>query len=487
MAQARILVADDDPRVLDTCVELLRQAGHDVTAAATGDEVLDRVRAGGFDLALQDLVFPPTDGVTVLREIKQIRPSLPVVIVSGHADVDAVIQAYRAGAFEFVLKPVAAEKLLELGARAVAIRDLGENRRRLAEELESERHRVMQLKQRLAETDPFGQLVGRSPVVARLIETVREVARTDSTVLITGESGTGKGLLARIIHEASSRAEAPFVEANCVVYSEGLLHSELFGHEKGAFTGADRTKKGRFELARGGTLFLDEIGEIAQATQLLLLRVLQERSFERVGGEATLEADVRLIAATNRDLRRAIERGSFRNDLYYRLNVIPLHLPPLREHPEDVPVLAQHFLERCARRLGREVEGFAPAATEALVRHRWPGNARELENLVERMVVLCRTKTVDLSDLPPELQPGAPASAAAPGTLREVERGRILEALRAARGNKKQAARNLGIHRSTLYDKLRRHGLIDSDATATNENRESRPEPLDSPALVSTR
>jgi two-component system response regulator HydG len=250
-----------------------------------------------------------------------------------------------------------------------------------------------------------------------------------------------------------------------------VLHSELFGHERGAFTGAAKTKRGRFELAQGGTLFLDEIGEISTATQLLLLRVLQDRTFERVGGEQTLEADVRLVAATNRDLQRAIEEGAFRSDLFYRLNVIPIHLPALREHPEDIPSLAQHFLVRAAERLGKRVDGFSPEALEALVRYRWPGNIRELENTIERMLVLNRTGLVEQQDLPPALaergrtQPAGPA----PGTLQSLERERIAEVLRDAGGNKKLAARRLGIHRSTLYAKLRRYGLLDAAPLACRE------------------
>jgi two-component system response regulator HydG len=297
----------------------------------------------------------------------------------------------------------------------------------------------------------------------QVVDTLREVSRTESTILLTGESGTGKGLVARAIHEASLRKDGPFVEANCVVYSEGVLHSELFGHEKGAFTGAARQKSGRFELAQGGTLFLDEIGEISPATQLLLLRVLQARTFERVGGEETLEADVRLIAATNRDLEEAIRRGSFRSDLFYRLNVIPLRLPPLRERPEDIAVLAQHFLRECSERTGRVVEGFDPEAMKALERYAWPGNVRELENLVERLHALCRGELIDSQSLPAELGEGiSPLPSREAGTLRDLERQRILQALRESRGNKKLAAKRLGIHRSTLYAKMRRYE-IDAD------------------------
>jgi len=289
-------------------------------------------------------------------------------------------------------------------------------------------------------------------------------------VLLTGESGTGKGLVARTIHEASSRSDASFVEANCVVYSEGVLHSELFGHERGAFTGAARTKKGRFELAEGGTLFLDEIGEIAPTTQLLLLRVLQERNFERVGGEATLDANVRLIAATNRDLPQAIEQGTFRSDLFYRLNVIPVQMPALREHAEDIPVLVEHFLTRCAARTDRQIDGFTDEALEALVRYSWPGNVRELENLIERVVVLNRTGVVEMQDLPAMVTQAVDnrVAAATAGTLYEMERLRIIDALSDAVGNKKRAAEQLGIHRSTLYAKMRRYGLFGDDGACSD-------------------
>jgi two-component system response regulator HydG len=267
-----------------------------------------------------------------------------------------------------------------------------------------------------------------------------------------------------------------------------VLHSELFGHERGAFTGAARTKKGRFELAKGGSLFLDEIGEIPAATQLLLLRVLQDRSFERVGGEETMEADVRLIAATNRDLQECIRLGTFRSDLYYRLNVIPVHLPPLREHAEDVPVLAQHFIQSCCERMSRSVEGFSDEAMDAMMRYPWPGNVRELENMIERVVVLNRSGSVEFNDLPEPLRNSAAgmADAVAPGTLREMERHRIREALRDAGGNKKLAARKLGIHRSTLYAKMRRYGLIDGEQVEEDPGRKTQHDESETPTLVPT-
>src|SRR5260221_104720 len=309
-------------------------------------------------------------------------------------------------------------------------------------------------------------VVAATPIMRRLIATLREVARSDATALLTGESGTGKGLLARAMHGGSSRKHRPFVEANCVVYSEGVLNSELFGHEKGAFTGAAKLKRGRFELARGGTLFLDEIGEIAPATQLLLLRVLQDRAFERVGGEDTIEADVRLIAATNRDLAEAIRTGAFREDLFYRLNVIPIHVPALRERPDDVAVLAVRFLSRAAERLGRETPALSPGAADALTGYAWPGNVRELENLMERLAILAPRDRIEAGDLPAVVLAGGPQPW--PTNLRQpvsdlrlsdLERARILDVLGSCEGNKKLAASRLGIHRSTLYAKLARYGI----------------------------
>jgi two-component system response regulator HydG len=460
--QARLLIGDDDPTVREAYTEILGSLGHLVDQAADGEELLQRVRSRSYDMVFTDLRFPPTDGISVLKEVKRIRPSTLVVIFTGHATVSLVLQGFRNGAFEFLEKPVDLERFRELASRALEIRKMGEKRRRMAEELENERLNVMRLRERLDLEDPFQQLVGSSGVMRALTDTIREVARTDSTVLLTGESGTGKGLVARTLHEASTRRSGSFVEANCVVYSEGVLHSELFGHERGAFTGADRSKKGRFELAQGGTLFLDEIGEISASTQLLLLRVLQDRNYERVGGEETLETDVRLIAATNRDLQAAIEQGSFRSDLFYRLNVIPVHLPALRDRPDDIPVLAQHFLARCATRLERPVEGFSPEAVDVLSRYAWPGNIRELENLVERVVVMNRTRRVEARDLPPTIRQMADDADGDRGTLQEMERKKIIEALEETLGNKKLAARRLGIHRSTLYAKMRRFGLAES-------------------------
>jgi two-component system response regulator HydG len=453
--RTRILAALPPGPLLEACFDVLRGAGHEVEVAG-GDRAIERVRAEDWDLVLLDFALARDSSLPLLEQLKSLRPSTPIVMAGTGVSAATVREAFRAGAYDVLLEPVPPRELLEVAARAEHVRTIGAQRRRMGEELDAERRRSRDLEERLAHDDPFRPLITASAIMRRLVADLREVARSDSTVLLTGESGTGKGLLARAIHGGSFRKSGPFIEANCVVYSEGMLNSELFGHERGAFTGAAKLKRGRFELARGGTLFLDEIGEIAPATQLLLLRVLQDRAFERVGGEETLDADVRLIAATNRDLDAAVRSGAFREDLFYRVNVIPIRVPALREHPDDVAVLAAHFLARAAARLNRDVPELTAEAMDALTRHAWPGNVRELENLMERLVVLERRGHIEAADLPSSIRvPGAPVP---PSEMRlaDLEYARILEVLEACGGNKKLAASKLGIHRSTLYAKLER-------------------------------
>ena len=463
---ARVLAALPPGPLLDECVERLRREGHSVEIVGSASQAIGRVTAADWDLVIVDFALAPDSSFGVLDAIKRARPATLVAMAGGSIDARTVRLAFRRGAYDVLIEPLPPGDLVELATRAIAVRAIGAERRRLGEDLDAERTRLRDLEQRLDKEDPFEPVAATTPIMRRLVATLREVARSDATALLTGESGTGKGMLARAIHGGSFRRHRPFVEANCVVYSEGVLNSELFGHEKGAFTGAAKLKRGRFELARGGTLFLDEIGEIAPATQLLLLRVLQERSFERVGGEETIEADVRLIAATNRDLDEAIRLGAFREDLFYRLNVIPIHVPALRERQDDVPVLATLFLSRAAARLGRRTPTLAPGAVEALARHDWPGNVRELENLMERLVVLSARERIEADDLPKAIRVGRPASfqgalrqPIADERLSDLERARILDVLGSCGGNKKLAASRLGIHRSTLYAKLERYGV----------------------------
>jgi DNA-binding NtrC family response regulator len=463
---ARILAALPDGALLTECTKRLRAAGHRIDVTGSPREAIERVTADDeWDLVVLDLAAGQDASLDALAAIKAARPATLVAMAGQGVDAHTVRLAFRRGAYDVLLTPLPAGELVELAKRAVAVRKLGAERRRLGEDLDAERSRLRELEERLDREDPFEPIVAATPIMRRLIATLREVARSDATALLTGESGTGKGVLARAIHGASPRKHRSFVEANCVVYSEGVLNSELFGHEKGAFTGAAKLKRGRFELARGGTLFLDEIGEIAPATQLLLLRVLQDRSFERVGGEETLEADVRLIAATNRDLNEAIRVGAFREDLFYRLNVIPIQVPALRDRQDDLLVLALRFLARAAAKLGRPSPTLTSGAVDALTHYAWPGNVRELENLMERLVVLVPRDRVEAEDLPACVRTGGPlpSVAASPqptagSRLSELERARIIDVLGSCDGNKKLAASLLGIHRSTLYAKLARYG-----------------------------
>lgn len=464
-----IAVVDRDRARAGRAEEALLRGGHRVQTV----EDLDALMSPGVDGSRFDLVLLALDGqngseASRVGTVKRWSPSTLVVPVTEEPAASLVIECFRSGAHDVLIEPVSEEKLVGSADRAVSLRNLGNSRKNLAESLERERSRVAELRRLLASDDPFGRILGGSPSIVGLVETLREIARTDSTVLVTGESGTGKGLIARAIHDASGRAKGAFVEASCVVYSEGVLHSELFGHERGAFTGAARQKKGRFELASGGTIFLDEIGEISPNTQLLLLRVLQDRCFERVGGEETLTTDARVVAATNADLETAVRRGAFRRDLFYRLNVIRVQVPALREHLEDVPILASYFARRFAESLGREIEGISPEAMEILSRHSWPGNVRELENLIERLVVLGRSPWIRAEDLPAAMIPRGPARVGLPGTLRESESAQIVEALRRTGGNKKAAAIRLGIHRATLYAKMKRHGISADEGRPEN-------------------
>ncbi len=457
--RSRILVVGGEDGTAATLAPALAEGGHQVARVTTGREALARVEARSADLILVDCQLPDIDSLDLLVRCKQLSPGSPVFLTASSPSVETAVEALRRGAYDFLLAPVAPAELLRRVDNALHLRRLGEQRRRTAEELQHEKVRNLEMRRDLQARYGFSAILGKSPKMKQVHDLVLEITRSDSTVLIQGESGTGKGLIARIIHYNSQRCDRPFVEANCAIYSEGVLHSELFGHEKGAFTGAVKQKRGRFELANTGTIFLDEIGEISQATQIMLLRFLQERRFARVGGEETLEVDVRVIAATNKVLSESMEQGTFRNDLFYRLNVIPLFIPPLRERSEDVPLLANRFLEDCARKAAKSFQGFTDEALEALADYSWPGNVRELENAVERSVVLAKGEWITLSDLPSGVRQPLEDRGPMKLSLYENERLYILKTLAECNWNKKLTASVLGINRSSLYSKLKKYGI----------------------------
>jgi two-component system, NtrC family, response regulator HydG len=456
---ARILVADDHDAMREGMVLVLTRLGHEVQGVKGGAEAIAAYRKRPADVVVTDLRMVPVDGIEVVRQLRGEDPDATVLVISAHGTIATAVEAMAEGAIDFVEKPFSPEVLRARVEKAVQIA----RERRGAR---TDRGRAEALDEDLArEHDPHG-LVGGSEPMRRVLEQVRKVASTDATVLVLGESGTGKELVARAIHDAGPRRDRPFVAVSCAAIPEGLLESELFGHERGAFTGAIKRKLGRFELADGGTLFLDEVGELPPSIQVKLLRVLQERRIERVGAESSLEVDVRLVSATNRDLARMVAEGRFREDLYYRLNVVPVRLPPLRERPGDVEELAQVFLARAAPRLGRRVRGFSPAALELLRRHLWPGNVRELQNLVEQALVFAEGPEVRAEDLPEGLR--QPSAAAAPpptgdrplpDVLDDLEKQLVVSAMEKARGVKAEAARLLGIKPSALYYKLEKYGI----------------------------
>jgi two-component system response regulator HydG len=457
---ARILVADDHDAMREGMVLVLTRLGHEVQGVKGGAEAIAAYRKRSADVVVTDLRMVPVDGIEVVRTLRAEDPDATVLVISAHGTIASAVEAMALGAIDFVEKPFSPELLRARVEKAVEIARERHGAR-------ADRGRVEALEEdRLRDHDPHG-LVGSSEPMRRVLEQIRKVARTDATVLVSGESGTGKELVARAIHDAGPRQGAPFVSVSCAAIPEGLLESELFGHERGAFTGAVKRKLGRFELADGGTLFLDEVGEIPPSIQVKLLRVLQERKFERVGGEGSIDVDVRLVSATHRDLARMVAEGRFRDDLYYRLDVVPIRLPPLRERAGDVEELARTFLARSAPRLGREVTGFTPEAMELLRRHRWPGNVRELQNLVEQAVVFAEGSEVTAADLPEGLRraseparlPVPTGDRSLPEVLDDLERQLVLAAFEKARGVKAEAARLLGIKPSALYYKLEKYGI----------------------------
>ena len=444
-----ILIVDDDKSHRTMLRTLLSSWGAKVDEAEDGARAIALCREKPYDLILMDVLMPEVDGITALQAIKSYNPSIPILIMTAFSNVESAVEAIKSGAYDYLTKPLDFDVLKLTLGRALDHANL--------------RHENKTLKQQIGGFDSGG-IIGSSPAMRTLMEMLVMVAPSDATVLICGESGTGKELVARAIHANSGRSQGPFVAVNCAALSDNLLESELFGHEKGAFTGADRRRDGHFAHADTGTLFLDEIGEISQAMQVKLLRVIQEREFQRVGGDQSIRVDVRLVAATNRDLEKEVEAGRFRQDLYFRLNVVTLDTPPLRDRLEDIPLLAQHFLERYSAKNNKRIKGFTPSAMDCLLKHPWPGNVRELENVVERAVVLLVGDYVSERELPASVAAGPAEDANAPVqlaglSLDEVEKRAVLQTLEACNGNKSEAARRLGVTRKTLHAKLARYGL----------------------------
>ncbi len=448
-AKIRVLIVDDEASARSGLEKLLRQEGFIVESAADGLVAPTIAADRPPDVVVTDLKMPRLDGMGLLAKLREQDADIPVIVVTAFGDVSSAVTAMRVGAADYLTKPVDFDALVLSIDRVLERRDLRNEAATLRREL------------REREGDGFEGLIGASPAMQKVYRIARQVAGARATVLITGESGTGKGELARAIHNKSPRVKGPFVSLHCASLAESLLESELFGHEKGSFTGADKRRIGRFEQAHGGTLFLDEVGEIPAATQVKLLRVLQERTFERVGGNDQIQVDVRLLAATNRDLAAAVHDGRFREDLYYRLNVVHIDMPPLRIRDTDVLLLANHFLRRFAGDNGkRQIEGFSDLARAKIVAHRWPGNVRELENAIERAVVLCDGMQIEEEHLPIDVAPVAKGSVRIPGaTMAEIERFAILSTLEATNGSTTRAAEMLDISVRTIQYRLHEYGL----------------------------
>lgn len=445
-AKASLMIVDDEARLLRLLELNLTEAGYAVRAARDAESALGQLRLQPADLLLTDLRLPGMNGLEFLQAARRLDGALPVVVMTAFGSVETAVEAMRSGAVNYVLKPFSLDEIRLVVERELANRRLRDENR--------------DLREALGQRYDYPNIVAVSARMQQVLATVERVAPTHSTVLLGGESGVGKDMIARAIHEHSRRAQGPFIKINSTAIPENLLESELFGFEKGAFTGAVASKPGKFELADGGTLFLDEIGDVPPATQVKLLRVLQEREFERLGGTRTLKVDVRLLAATNRDLRSALEEGTFRRDLYYRLNVVPIDIPPLREHKEDIPALAALFLRRFAAASGKRIDGITPAALKRLLDFDWPGNVREIENIIERAVAFSDGPELDVADIrldlsPQSARPPATAPLLPPGyTLEQWEAEMIREALKRAGGNKSQAARLLGLSRNALRYRL---------------------------------
>jgi DNA-binding NtrC family response regulator len=448
----KLLVVDDEKNIRDGLAASLRMDKYDVETAADGNEGWKRFEKGDIDLVITDLKMPGLSGEELLKRIGTESPGIPVIVLTGHGTVENAVEAMRNGAYDFLTKPLNLDRLSLLVKRALQNRELVLKHKRLEEELE--RNKL------------FKAMIGTSAPMAKVFDTISRVAPTKASVLITGESGVGKELVADAVHEMSPRKNKPLIKVHCAALASSLLESELFGHEKGAFTGASTRKRGRFELANEGTLFLDEIGEIDQNLQIKLLRVLQEKKFERVGGEETLEVDVRLVAATNKNLKDEIEKGNFREDLYYRLNVVNIEVPSLRERKDDLPLFISSFMKEFSSENGKTIEHIDEKSRAALYSYNWPGNVRELRNCIESAVVMCKGNTITLNDLPPTLRnnsDGEWIKIHIGTSLAESEKIIIMDTLSAQKGNKSKTAEVLNIGRKTLHRKLAEYNLDQSD------------------------
>ena len=443
-----VMVVEDDQSTRESLCAALHDAEFEVVAAASGEEARSRLRLSSVDVIISDIMMGRLSGVDLLKHVQQESPDTAVILVTAYGTIEQAVAAMRQGAFDYLTKPINLDRLELLVLRAY---------RRVTLERENR-----DLRSQLRNQFSVSGIIGQSAGMREILREIEQIAPTSASVLIRGESGTGKELVASAIHYHSRRAEGPLVTVNCVAFADGVVESELFGHERGAFTGAHRMRQGRFEVANKGTLFLDEVGDLAVPTQLKLLRAIQEKEFERVGGQSPITVDVRLIAATNRDLEQAMEQGQFREELYYRLKVVTLQVPPLRERPEDIPLLLSYFTDHFCREHEKELKDFTPRALERLCACRWPGNVRELRNCVESLVVTARGNEITVSDLPPSQASGEQASTLPlpmGKPLEEVERRYILRTLEMLGGNKARTAQVLGISKKTLYRRLHDWGI----------------------------
>jgi len=455
MGKLKILVIEDEPSMRIGLACTLENAGYQVVSEESGHAGLDEYEKGTFDLVITDLRLPDINGIEILRTVKRRRSETGVIVITAYAEVKTAVEAMRAGAVDYISKPFEADELLLIIERFIKQRNL-------------EKENIF-LKKALRNHERFRKIVGRSPRMQKIFETIETVSQTDSSVIIYGESGTGKDLVADAIHRLSERRDGPYIKINCAAIPETLIESELFGHEKGAFTGAVQRRKGKFEIADGGTIFLDEIGEIPFPLQSKILRVLEDHAFERVGGNETIKVNVRIVLATKRKLRADVEAGRFREDLFYRINVLPVTLPPLRERREDIPLLLDHFLKYFSHKIGKEPPSLSPEATAKLFAYDYPGNVRELKHAMEMAVIFCKNQSIGVSCLPEEIRGSAPKSmdfVPISGDLpladrvKACEREIISRALVESRGEKTKTARKLGISRETLWRKLKLYNLI---------------------------